>query len=53
MRLKTLTGKLVLLATLALLATNALASEPTSFKEALAQAKAQNKMLVIDFYTDW
>ncbi len=53
MRLKALMGKLVLLAALTLLATNALASEPTSFTEALATAKAQNKMLVIDFYTDW
>jgi len=53
MRLKSMIGKLVLLAAVALMATNALASEPTSFKDALAQAKAQNKMLVIDFYTDW
>ncbi|MCP4290696.1 MAG: hypothetical protein GY780_02520 [bacterium] len=35
------------------LATGAFAKEPESFKEALALAKAQNKMLVIDFYTDW
>ncbi len=53
MRLKTLIGKLVLLAAFTLMAANALASEPASFKEALAEAKAQNKMLVIDFYTDW
>jgi len=53
MRSKTLIGKLVLLAALTILATGAMASEPTSFDEALAQAKAENKMLVIDFYTDW
>lgn len=53
MCLKALIGKLVLLAALTVLATSALAEEPTSFKEALAKAKAENKMLVIDFYTDW
>ncbi len=50
---KSLIGRLVLLTVLALFATTALADEPTSFKEALAKAKAENKMLVIDFYTDW
>ena len=53
MRLKTLIGKLALMAAITLMATNVLASEPASFDEALDLAKAQNKMLVIDFYTDW
>ncbi len=53
MRSKSFIGKLILLAALAVLATTALAEEPTSFKGALANAKAENKMLVIDFYTDW
>jgi len=42
-----------LLALTALLAGAALAEEPASLAEALAQAKAENKMVVIDFYTDW
>lgn len=53
MRIKSLISKLTLLTVLAVMATTALAEEPTSYKEALAQAKAENKMLVIDFYTDW
>ncbi len=53
MRLKTLTAKLVLVLAMAVLATNALATEPATFADALAKAKAENKMLVIDFYTDW
>ncbi len=53
MRLKSHVCKLALMVALTLFATAALAEQPTSFKEALAKAKAQNKMLVIDFYTDW
>ena len=44
---------LVLSAMVLIFAATALAKEPASFKEALALAKAQNKMVVIDFYTDW
>ena len=29
------------------------AMEPGDFKEALARAKAEDKPLIIDFYTDW
>ena len=32
---------------------SALASEPASFEEALALATKENKVIVIDFYTDW
>jgi hypothetical protein len=53
MRSKLLIGKLLLLAALTLMTASALAAEPATFKEALAKAKAENKMLVIDFYTDW
>ena len=31
----------------------AMANEPATFAEALAQAKEQDKVLVVDFYTDW
>lgn len=31
----------------------ALAAEPASFDEALAVAHKENKVLVVDFYTDW
>jgi len=31
----------------------ALAEEPANFAEALAQAAAEDKVLVVDFYTDW
>jgi hypothetical protein len=31
----------------------ALAEQPATFAEALAQAKEQDKPLVVDFYTDW
>jgi hypothetical protein len=31
----------------------ALAADPTSFAEAKAQAARENKILVVDFYTDW
>jgi len=43
----------VLAAMVMAFAATAVASEPETFKEALALAKAQNKLLVIDFYTDW
>jgi hypothetical protein len=50
-------GKL-LLTVLALVALSGLfslasATEAGTFAKALEQAKAQNKILVIDFYTDW
>lgn len=47
----TLTG--VLLAFMLGLSGTALAGEPASFDEALAQAHEQNKILVVDFFTDW
>ena len=50
---KLLIGKLLLLAGLTLMTASALAAEPADFQDALAKAKAENKMLVIDFYTDW
>ena len=53
MRSKALISKLVLLAAMTIMASSALASDFTSFDEALDKAKAENKMLVIDFYTDW
>jgi hypothetical protein len=31
----------------------ALADQPATLAEALAQAKEQDKVLVVDFYTDW
>ncbi|MEN8006455.1 MAG: hypothetical protein ABFS42_05535 [Candidatus Krumholzibacteriota bacterium] len=31
----------------------AVAAEPANFTEALAQAAAEDKVLVVDFYTDW
>jgi hypothetical protein len=31
----------------------ALAGDPATFDEALALATKQNKVLVVDFYTDW
>ena len=31
----------------------ALVDQPATFAEALAQAKEQDKPLVVDFYTDW
>ena len=31
----------------------AMADQPATFAEALAQAKEQDKPLVVDFYTDW
>jgi len=48
------TGALVALLTILRGATGlATATEAGSFEKALAQANAENKMLVIDFYTDW
>ena len=50
-------GKLIALtvicATLLGSAGLALATEPGSYAKALAQAEAENKIVVIDFYTDW
>ncbi len=46
----------LLLAVLAALLTAQAATaamEPGDFKEALARAKAEDKPLIIDFYTDW
>lgn len=31
----------------------AMASEPANFAEAMAKATQENKVLVVDFYTDW
>jgi hypothetical protein len=31
----------------------ALAAEPANFNEALAQAAEQDKVLVLDFFTEW
>jgi hypothetical protein len=31
----------------------AMAEEPANFADALAQAAKENKVLVVDFYTDW
>ena len=31
----------------------ALAEQPATFTEALAQAAEEDKVLVVDFYTDW
>ena len=57
MQNRSLKSRLVMLTMLAALvmafAATAMASEPKTFDEALKLAKAQNKMLVIDFYTDW
>ncbi len=47
----TLTG--VLLAFVLGLTGTALAEEPATFKDALALAAKENKVLVVDFYTDW
>ena len=43
----------VLLAFILGLSGTALAEGPASFDEALALAHQQNKVLVVDFYTDW
>jgi hypothetical protein len=50
-------NRLVLLSLLAALVVGttgaALAEEPANFAEALAQAATEDKVLVVDFYTDW
>ncbi len=57
MRSENLNNRLVLLSLLALFVVGAtgaaLAEEPANFAEALAQAAAEDKVLVVDFYTDW
>jgi thiamine pyrophosphate-dependent acetolactate synthase large subunit-like protein len=44
---------LAVLASLILAQVATAAMEPGDFNEALARAKAEDKPLVIDFYTDW
>ena len=48
-------GKLALLAGLAVLlgSAAATATEPGSYEKALARAEAEDKLVVLDFYTDW
>jgi len=47
-------GALMVLLTILLGATGlATATDAGSYDKALAEAKAANQMLVIDFYTDW
>jgi hypothetical protein len=60
MRSENRNKRLVLLSLLAILAIgaigttgSALAEEPANFAEALAQAAAEDKVLIVDFYTDW
>ena len=43
----------VLLAFVLGISGTALANEPATFDEALALAAKENKILVIDFFTDW
>ncbi len=43
----------IVTALILVMAGTTVASEAGSYAEALAQAQAQNKMLLIDFYTDW
>ena len=43
----------VLLAFTLGLAGTAMANDPATFKEALALASKENKVLVMDFFTDW
>jgi hypothetical protein len=54
MRKPVLAGALATLA-VGVLATAAMATDggPATYDEALAQARQQGKVLVIDFYTDW
>jgi len=54
MRNPVLTGALAALA-LGAFAAAAVAADgsPATYDEALAQARQQDKVLVIDFYTDW
>lgn len=50
-------NRLVLLSILAVFALGltgaAVAEEPATFADALAQAAEENKILVVDFMTDW
>ena len=50
---RTLALATALLAFVLGLAGAAVADQPATFAEALAQAKEQDKVLVVDFYTDW
>jgi len=57
MRSENRNSRLVLLSLLVALTAGAtgaaLAEDPANFAAALAQATAQDKVLVVDFYTDW
>jgi hypothetical protein len=57
MRSENLKNRLALLSLLAVfvfgVTGSALAEEPANFAEALAQAAKEDKVLVVDFYTDW
>jgi len=57
MRFENSTTRLALLSLLAVLcigaAGAALADQPATFADALAQASKENKILVVDFMTDW
>lgn len=57
MRSENLKIRLALLSLLAVfvfgLSGTALAEEPANFADALAQATKEDKVLVVDFYTDW
>jgi hypothetical protein len=57
MRSENRNNRLVLLSLLAIFVVGstgaALAEEPANFAEALAQAAKEDKVLVVDFYTDW
>jgi len=57
MRSENLKNRLALLSLLAVFVFGmtgaALADEPANFAEALATAAKEDKVLVVDFYTDW
>ena len=57
MRPENFTSRLALLSILAAFVFGvtgaAVAEEPANFADALAQAAKENKVLVVDFYTDW
>ncbi len=57
MRPENRTNRLVVLSLLAAFVFGvtgaAVAAEPANFAEALAKAAQENKVLVVDFYTDW
>lgn len=57
MRSENLKTRVALLSLLAVLtvgaAGTAVAEEPATFADALAQATKENKILVVDFFTDW